>query len=61
MALKELKSEAQNMWRQAKDNYTEKIFDLMEDNYGKKGASGTAPQKKDGILISKTPREKQTY
>ena len=33
MAFKELKTEAQKMWRQAKDNCTEKIFDPKEDDY----------------------------
>ena len=33
MAFKEIKSEAQNTWRRAKDNYTEKIFDPKEDEY----------------------------
>ena len=65
----ELKSEAQREWRQAKDKYTENIFDPQEDTYEptkrqplkkfwgfinslKKDASGTAPLKQDGVLIS---------
>ena len=71
MEFHSLKTEAQRMWREAKDKYTNSVFDPQdgEDDYDKKkkqplkkffgfikslkkDASGVAPLKRDGVLVS---------
>ena len=69
LTFRELKTEAQKAWREAKDTYANSIFDDQEDGYTqqnrqpmkkfwgyvkslKKDASGTAPLKQEGVLVS---------
>ena len=68
LAFRELKSQAQKMWRDAKDKYTDSILDQPTEDYPstkaplkkfwgyikalRKDSSGVAPLKKDGVLIS---------